>query len=25
VLIKENGSWKFITWAGGSDASPAGN
>ena len=25
VLIKENGVWKFITWAGGEDPSPARN
>jgi hypothetical protein len=25
VLIKENGTWKFITWAGGSDPAPASN
>jgi hypothetical protein len=25
VLIKENGAWKFITWAGGADPSPATN
>lgn len=25
VLIKENGVWKFITWAGGADPAPATN
>ena len=25
VLIKENGVWKFITWAGGEDPAPARN
>ena len=25
VLIRENGVWKFITWAGGADPSPATN
>ncbi|MEO6529269.1 MAG: hypothetical protein ABIP93_21805 [Gemmatimonadaceae bacterium] len=25
VLIKDGGTWKFITWAGGADPSPASN